>query len=71
MVTGADEAELQVLAELIEVLARGLRHGSGAASIAFLEIDDIGAFLKRHDASGADWKHPPAGLKKAAPGGSS
>ena len=49
-------------------------HGQPQASIAFLEIDDIGAFLERHDVSGGnadDWKHPPAGLKKAAPGGSS
>ena len=40
-------------------------HGQPQASIAFLEIDDIGAFLERHDDSGAnamDWKHPPAGL---------
>ena len=49
-------------------------HGQPQASIAFLEIDDIGAFLKRHDVSGAsadDWKHPPAGLNIASPGGSS
>ena len=48
-------------------------HGQPQASIAFLEIDDIGAFLQRHDVSGAnagDWKHPPAGLSAAAPGGS-
>ena len=40
-------------------------HGQPQASISFLEIDDIGAFLERHDVSGAnadDWKHPPAGL---------
>ena len=40
-------------------------YGQPQASIAFLEIDDIGAFLQRHDVSGAnagDWKHPPAGL---------
>ena len=40
-------------------------HGQPQASISFLEIDDIGAFLERGDASGAnadDWKHPPAGL---------
>ena len=40
-------------------------HGQPQASIAFLEIDDIGAFLERHNVSGAnadDWKHPPAGL---------
>ena len=40
-------------------------HGQPQASIAFLEIDDIGAFLERHDVSRAnadDWKHPPAGL---------
>ncbi len=40
-------------------------HGQPQASIAFLEIDDIGAFLGRHDVSGGkpnDWKHPPAGL---------
>ena len=49
-------------------------HGQPQASIAFLEIDDMGAFLERHDVSGAnadDWKHPPAGLKTATPGGSS
>ena len=49
-------------------------HGQPQASIAFLEIDDIGAFLERRDVSGGnadDWKHPPAGLKTAAPGGSS
>ena len=49
-------------------------HGQPQASIAFLEIDDMGAFLERHDVSGAnadDWKHPPAGLKTSAPGGSS
>ena len=40
-------------------------HGQPQASIAFLEIDDIGAFLERHDVAGANaghWKHPPAGL---------
>ena len=45
-------------------------HGQPQASIAFLEIDDIGAFLKRHDVSGANadnWKHPPAGLNIASP----
>ena len=41
------------------------------ASIAFLEIDDIGAFLECDDVSGADWKHPPAGLDMASRGGSS
>ena len=47
-------------------------HGQPQASIAFLEIDDIGAFLERHSLSGAnaDWKQPPAGLEPA-PGGSS
>ena len=33
-----------------------------------------GAFLERHDVSGAnadDWKHPPAGLNMTSPGGSS
>ena len=45
-------------------------HGQPQASIAFLEIDDIGAFLERHDLSGAnadDWKHPPAGPNMASP----
>ena len=45
-------------------------HGQPQASIAFFEIDDIGAFLERHDVSGAradDWKHPPAGLNAASP----
>ena len=49
-------------------------HGQPQASIAFLEIDDIGAFLERHDASGAnadDWKHPPAGVNMTSSGGSS
>ena len=61
-------------------------HGQPQASIAFLEIDDIGAFLARHDSAGVraddadrhdpagtrsnDWKHPPAGLRTAATGGS-
>ena len=48
-------------------------HGQPQASIAFLEIEDIGGFLKRHDASRASakkWKHPPAGLNHAAPRGS-
>ncbi len=45
-------------------------YGQPQASIAFLEIDDIGAFLERHDVSGTNakaWKHPPAGLKAAGP----
>ena len=45
-------------------------HGQPQASIAFLEIDDIGAFLERRDVSGGnadDWKHPPAGLNMASP----
>ena len=55
-------------------------HGQPQASIAFLEIDDIGAFLKRHDVSGANatgwnnatgWKYPPAGLNIVTPGDSS
>ncbi len=40
-------------------------HGHPQASIAFLEINDIGAFLNRHGTSGVNnrvWKHPPAGL---------
>ena len=40
-------------------------HGQPQASIAFLEIDDVGGFLERQDVLGAnagDWKHPPAGL---------
>ena len=40
-------------------------HGQPQASIAFIEIDDIGGFLERHNVSGTnadDWKHPPAGL---------
>ena len=43
-------------------------YGQPQASIAFLEIDDIGAFLRRHDASGVSadqWKHPPAGVNAA------
>ena len=57
-------------------------HGQPQASISFLEIDDIGAFLERHDVSRAktdvaseaetdDWKHPPAGLSPPSPEGSS
>ena len=49
-------------------------HGQPQASIAFLEIDDIGLFLERHDVSGANankWKYPPAGLNTASSGGSS
>ena len=48
-------------------------HGQPQASIAFLEIDDIGAFLNRHNSVGAKaggWKHPPAGLNRATPGDS-
>ena len=40
-------------------------HGQPQASISFLEVEDVGAFLERHDLSGAnakEWKHPPAGL---------
>ncbi len=49
-------------------------HGQPQASIAFLEIDDIGEFLQRHDGLGASagcWKHPPAGLNPSLRGGSS
>ncbi len=49
-------------------------HGQPQASVAFLEIDNIDAFLARHDASGAnpyEWKHSPAGLKFTSLGGSS
>ena len=47
-------------------------HGQPQASIAFLEIEDIAGFLERREASGPNakkWKHPPAGLNSAAPGG--
>ena len=46
-------------------------HGQPQASITFLEIDDIGAFLERHDsgANAGDWKHPPAGLNPSLRGG--
>ena len=40
-------------------------HGQPQASISFLEIDNIAAFLQRRQVSGSnakDWKHPPAGL---------
>jgi len=43
-------------------------HGQPQASISFLEIEDIGAFLERYDGAGAtanDWKHPPAGMTTA------
>ena len=49
-------------------------HGQPQASIAFIEIDDIGAFLERDDVSGAnakEWKHPPAGLNMTSSRGSS
>ena len=49
-------------------------HGQPQASIAFLEIDDIGTFLDRGGWSGAGgnaWKHPPAGLNSKAARGSS
>ena len=39
-------------------------HGQPQASIAFLEVDDIGDFLGRHavpDDWVSEWKHPPAG----------
>lgn len=56
-------------------------HGQPQASISFLEIDDIGAFLKRHHVSTAprgasphppanDWKYPPAGLNTTSAGSS-
>ncbi len=52
-------------------------HGQPQASISFLEIDDIGAYLDRKESAVAqgglsgeelaitptDWKYPPAGLK--------
>jgi hypothetical protein len=50
-------------------------HGQPQASIAFLEIDDIGGFLKRNsdarnhvqgnvgDGSQTRWKFPPAGME--------
>ncbi len=47
-------------------------YGQPQASIAFLEIEDIGAFLTRHDLTGptaGDWKHPPAGLTHEPPRG--
>ena len=49
-------------------------YGQPQASIAFLEIDQIGELLDRHDVLGANanrWKHPPAGLHMTSPGGSS
>ena len=47
-------------------------YGQPQASIAFLEIDDIGVFLRRHNMSSGntgDWKHAPAGLNMASPRG--
>lgn len=41
-------------------------HGQPQASIAFLEIDDIGKFLARNQQAkfgSKDWKHPPAGMQ--------
>jgi hypothetical protein len=41
-------------------------HGQPQASIAFLEIDDIGKFLRRpNSAIRAGWKYPPAGRKRS------
>ncbi len=40
-------------------------HGQPQASVAFLEIDDIGAFLERHEhtkSAATGWKYPPAGM---------
>lgn len=40
-------------------------HGQPQASIAFLEIDDIGGFLARHGhakRASTGWKYPPAGM---------
>jgi hypothetical protein len=42
-------------------------HGQPQASIAFLEIDDIGEFLARHGhakPASAGWKYPPAGMSR-------
>lgn len=44
-------------------------HGQPQATVAFLEIDDIGEFVERRDMPGIkadDWKHPPAGLRTAS-----
>ena len=42
-------------------------HGQPQASVAFLEIEDVGAYLQRHGPADADdaqgWKHPPANLR--------
>ena len=56
-----------------DLLSRQVFHNYGQpqASIAFLEIDDIGGFLERRDVSRADaddWKHPPAGLNTTSSG---
>ena len=40
-------------------------HGQPQASISFLEIDDIAAFLERHREArrkNGEWKHPPANM---------
>ena len=42
-------------------------HGQPQASIAFLEIDDVGEFLARHGhtkPAAAGWKYPPAGMSR-------
>lgn len=42
-------------------------HGQPQASIAFLEIDDIGEFLARHGhakPASPGWKYPPAGMSR-------
>jgi len=47
-------------------------HGQPQASIAFLDIEDIAAFLQRSDHTGpgaAQWKYPPAGLNEPSGGG--
>ncbi len=46
-------------------------HGQPQASIAFLEIEDIAAFLTRHDQAAPtsnQWKYPPAGLNDSSKG---
>ena len=45
-------------------------YGQPQATISFLDVDDIGAFLERKKVSVSDvddWKHPPAGLNAASP----
>jgi len=60
---------------MYDVHVRQVFHTQGQpqASTSFLEIDDVGAFLERHDraaASANPWKYSPAGLNVTTAGDS-